>query len=58
MIWFYSPGIDLVKLKAAVLRLKEKAVSQLGSLEGSEEGASLTEIDSKKGNREPSYPVF
>jgi hypothetical protein len=42
-------GIDLVKLKAAVLRLKEKAANQLASLEGGEEGGALSEIDSQKG---------
>jgi hypothetical protein len=41
-----------VKLKAAVLRLKEKATNQLASLEGGEEGGALSEIDSQKGNRE------
>ncbi len=49
---FFVLGIDLVKLKAAVLRLKEKATNQLASLEGGEEGGALSEIDSQKGNRE------
>jgi hypothetical protein len=46
-------GIDLPKLKLAVLRLKEKAALQLASLEGGEEsaeaGGSISEIDSQKG---------
>jgi hypothetical protein len=41
-----------VKLKAAVLRLKEKATNQLASLEGGEEAGGLSEIDSQKGNGE------
>jgi hypothetical protein len=61
IIPFYL-GIDLVKLKAAVLRLKEKAANQLASLEGGEEGGALSEIDSQKGNRGHHYgdldPVF
>ncbi len=39
-----------MKLKAAVLRLKEKAANQLASLEGGEEAGGLSEIDSQKGN--------
>jgi hypothetical protein len=49
MISLFCLGIDLVKLKAAVLRLKEKATNQLASLEGGEEGGALSEIDSQKG---------